>query len=87
MQIHNAFWSSAEVIYTEEIMRVTALGTECSMWHLFDTANVLSLPPQSMFPDKGTAELQHLTKRTLQPEIQVGGGPQVYIMWTSHRED
>ena len=40
-----------------------------------------------MFPDKGPAELQHLTKRTVRPENQVGGGPQVHVMWTSHRED
>ena len=69
----------------EEIMRVTALGTECSMWHLFATANMLSLPLQSIFPDKGPIELQHLTKRTLLPEKQVG--PRVHTMWTSHRED
>ena len=66
-------------------MRVTALGTECSMRHLFAMANTLSLPLQSIFPDKGPAELQHLTKRILLPEKQVG--PQVHIMWTSHRED
>ena len=66
-------------------MRVTALGTECSMWHLFATANTLSLPLQSIFPDKGRIELQHLTKRILLPEKQVG--PQVHIKWTSHRED
>ena len=81
---YDALRSSVETL-KEEVMRVTALGTECSMWHLFATANMLSLPLQSIFPDKGPAELQHLTKRILLPEKQVG--PQVHIMWTSHRED
>ena len=77
MQIHRMMLSGRQQrssTLKEEIMRVSALGTKCSMWHLFATAYVLSLPPQSMFPDKGPAELQHLTKRTLQPENQAGGG-------------
>ena len=58
---YDALRSPVETL-KEEIMRVTALGTECSMWHLFATANMLSLPLQSIFPDKGPARV-HISRQ------------------------
>ena len=55
---------------------------DCGMWAIYAASNVLHTPLTSVFPDKGEADKQMLSKRTVFPFLPSESQPR-HIMWTS----
>ena len=55
----------AHEVYEHDILKQKQLGTYMGIWHLFQAANVLSRPIQSVFPIRGSSNFRNMILITL----------------------
>ena len=73
-----------EKIYEQEVLSLSKDGAYCSMWQVYQAANIIGRPILSIFPSTGmTEEYRSRTNRIVYPiKFHQRDRDPVIIMWT-----